>query len=202
MILWQGVESINAFWLSRKQKYAILCEDNVSCNAVSKIFSRDDVETIVGSGWKFVTTRIDEFSETCAKKNKLMLGFIDRDYWHFRDEFNLLANKKLVYTDLRDIEIDLLESKAFIDFLQEKKPALSAKADDIRNSIYNNLYAIGKIRVYNHIYQKEWDFPDVIDYIEKNTFNYSKWETRFRQINKIKTILFNTNLVGVTPTSK
>jgi len=155
MILWQGDESINAFWLSKKQKYAILCEDNVSCNAISKMFCRDDVETISGSGWKFVISRIEEFAETCANKNKLMIGFIDRDYWHFRDDLNILSKKQIVHTDLRDIEIELIESTAFNDFIQEKKPALFTKADEFRKVVYDYLYTIGKMRVYNHINQKK-----------------------------------------------
>lgn len=186
MIAWQGHESIAAFWLSGKQKYAIVCEDTVSSNTVSKIFNRDDVEVVSGSGWKFVVGIVDELKALCATKNKKMFGFIDRDYWFVRDDENILTNSDLVHTSYRDIEIELIESSALLDFINIKKPTRSGHTETIRQSIYDNLYEIGMLRAYNHLNAKGWSFPEVIEYAGNGNFAFSRWESTFLQRNKIK----------------
>jgi N-dimethylarginine dimethylaminohydrolase len=53
-------------------------------------------------------------------KNIDAIGFIDKDYLHLKDDFNILENGKIVTTMYRDMEIDLLHTPALKKLLEEK----------------------------------------------------------------------------------
>jgi hypothetical protein len=185
MIVWNGSESLNAFWLSNEYKYGILCEDNVSAYTIRTLFNSNEVIAICGSGWKFVFTKIMELQSLCTTKKKKIIGFIDRDYWFLKDDQKILERSDIVHTDFRDIEIDLLHSDAFADFISLKKPILIGKHIELRNNALTNLSNIGLLRAYSHKLGKFWEFPPINKHIRKSIFNYDKWEINFKQVNKI-----------------
>lgn len=119
-----------------------------------------------------------------------VLGFVDKDYLLFCDKNDILKNEKIITTDYRDIEIDLLHTKTLKRFLEEKASQSKwSKESDVVSEILNNLLELSFLRVYNAIFEKNWSFKavDLQKYTDTlGIINYSKLINAFKQNNQLK----------------
>ena len=119
-----------------------------------------------------------------------VLGFIDKDYLHLKDDHGILDAGKIVTTMYRDIEIDLLHTPALKKLLEEK--ASSGKwtcETQVANDVLSSLSKLSLLRAYNALNCKNWDFKsiDLSKYASTTgELNYPILERAFRQKNHIQ----------------
>lgn len=133
---------------------------------------------------------VNTYNKKNARKGGIdFLGFIDRDYLCLRDEQKLLHRKDIVTTTNRDIEIDILHSKATKRLLEEKANSSKWECErKVVENILSSLCNLSYLRAFNHLFEKKWDFK-CID-LGKHTdndgnINYQKFLSTFKQNNHI-----------------
>lgn len=119
-----------------------------------------------------------------------VLGFIDKDYLHLRDDNGILGAGRIVTTMYRDIEIDLLHTPALKKLLKEKASSGKWSCEaQVANDVLSSLSKLSLLRAYNALNCNNWDFKsiDLSKYTSTTgELNYPKLEKAFRQKNHIQ----------------
>lgn len=186
---YKGAAAANLVRMSStlKGKAIVFVEGPDDCRLLdAAIPQSDQIYFLAACGWGGVEAACAEmlrWKDNWDDQFPVFFGFVDRDY----DGASRASKAHLLTTEHRDIEIDLLETRAGERLLAEK----STKGDDHRAVIsraYEALRTIGLIRKYNAIQSKGWSINDVaLDkaFEKDGNCDHHKWISVFHQRNAV-----------------
>ena len=193
MIEYTGSAAASAVIMSHvlRNKKIIFVEGVHDGNLLETLFE-GEVTAISAKGCNGVIEAVDAINEHNKKSPQKvsMIGFIDTDYLHIKDEEGILKREEIVSTTYRDIEIDLIHTRAMKRLLEEK--ASSHKWDcelKVAQELLNTLKEVSFLRAYNFAKERNWDFKwiNIAKYSNSSgDFDNSKIISAFRQKNKVK----------------
>jgi len=194
MLEYSGAAAASAVIMSHslKGKKIIFVEGTQEGLLLEGLFD-DQLNAISAKGCFGVIDAVDTVNTYNAKTKEPdkidIIGFIDKDYLHLRDEHGVLKRQDIVTTINRDIEIDIINSKAMKRFLEEKaNPSKWGCELKVVEGVFDNLGNLSYLRAYNHLFEKKWDFKciDLAKHTDHDgNINYSKLISTFRQTNHI-----------------
>lgn len=188
---YKGASAATTIMMSRKfrETKTLLVEGVNEVNLFKDLFPT--ISVLSADGQEGVYQAISELNDNKEEKARGIhyLGMIDQDYLKLADYNKILENEKIISTNYRDLEIDILHSQCLKRFLEEKaSPNKYGCEKEVLKNILDNLKLFSYLRAFNYIKIKNWDFK-VVDLSKSSdrdaNINYTKVISNFKQSNKI-----------------
>ena len=192
MLEYNGMSAASAVVMSRilRKKKIIFVEGLHEGKLLENIFD-GEIIAISAGGCNGVIEAVDTLKMYNDKNTThiSVIGFIDIDYLHIKDDKSILQRNDIIYTTYRDIEIDLIHSKSLRRYLEEKANPLKWDSEiKVANELLDSLKGLSYQRAYNYAFSKNWDFKwiNISNYSTRDgDIDYDKLTSAFRQKNRI-----------------